>query len=154
MNRYRKIIFVSHEGTCRSILAKAIYKSINKDKHIQIESRGMIVLFSEPVNPKAVAIAKSKGIDIGEETSAQLVSEDFNDNTLVLVMTDLLKNKVYEEFENAINVYSIREFTKEAVDVEMAFGGELSDYGSQYEYLEKLVNKVYVIVQSQADFIK
>lgn len=151
MNRYRKIIFVSSEGTCRSILAKAIYKNINKDKHMQIYARGMIVLFSEPVNPKAVAIAKSKGIDIGEETSEQLISEDFNDDTLVLVMTDLLKNKVYEDFENAVNVYSIREFTKEALDVEMAFGGDLSDYGSQYEYLEKLVNKVYVTVHSQAD---
>lgn len=149
MNRYSKIIFVSSEGTCRSILAKAIYKSINTDKHIQIEARGMIVLFSEPANPKAVAIAKSKGIDIGEETSYQLVNEDFEDNTLILVMTDLLKNKVYEEFENAVNVYSIREFTKEAVDVEMAFGGELSDYGNQYEYLEKLVNKVYNIINEQ-----
>ena len=130
-------------------MAKAIYKSINMDKHIQVEARGMIVLFSEPANPKAVAIAKSKGIDIVDETSRELVAEDFDDSTLVLVMTDLLKNKVYEEFENAVNVYSIREFTKEAVDVEMAFGGELSDYGSQYEYLEKLVNKVYNIINEQ-----
>ena len=149
MSRYRKIIFVSSEGTCRSILAKAIYENINVDKQIEVEARGMVVLFPEPANPKGVAVAKSKGIDIGEETSVQLSAEDFDDTTLILVMTDLLKNKVYEEFENAVNVYSIREFTKEAVDVEMAFGGELADYGSQFEYLEKLVNKVYNIINEQ-----
>lgn len=39
--------------------------------------------------------------------------DDFGDDILVLVMTDLLKKKVYDEFENAVNVYSIREFAGE-----------------------------------------
>ena len=64
MNRYQKVIFVSTGGTCRSILAKAIYRNINTNEELQIESRGLVVLFEEPVNPKAVAIAKSKGISI------------------------------------------------------------------------------------------
>lgn len=147
MSRYNRIIFVSTGGTCRSILAKAIYSKLNSDENVSIESRGTVVLFEEPANPKAVAIAKSKGIDIMEEKSIQLTGEDFGDDVLVLVMTDLLKKKVYEDFDNAVNVYSIREFTGEAIDVEAPFGGELVDYGNQYEYLERLVNKVAVIVK-------
>lgn len=151
MSRYNKVIFVSDEGTCRSILAKAMYENINDDDTIEVKARGMVVLFSEPVNPKAVAIAKSKGLDIDGQQSKQLEAEEFGDDTLVLVMTDLLKNKVYEEFENAVNVYSIREFTKEAVDVEMTFGGELVDYAGQYEYLEKLIEKTRNIIEVNED---
>lgn len=142
MNRYQKVIFVSTGGTCRSILAKAIYRNINTNKDLQIESRGLVVLFEEPVNPKAVAIAKSKGISIEDEKSEQLTMDDFGDDILVLVMTDLLKKKVYDEFENAVNVYSIREFAGEAIDVEAAYGGELTEYGSQFKYLEKLITIV------------
>lgn len=142
MSRYQTVIFVSTGGTCRSILAKAIYREINENEELKIESRGLVVLFEEPANPKAVAIAKSKGISIDDEKSEQLTADDFQDENLVLVMTDLLKKKIYDDFENAVNVYSIREFTGEALDVEATYGGELVDYGSQYEYLEKLVNIV------------
>ncbi len=150
MSRYRKVIFVSTGGTCRSILAKAIYRNVNENEELKIESRGLVVLFEEPANPKAVAIAKSKGISINEEKSEQLMMEDFGDDILVLVMTDLLKKKVYDDFENAINVYSIREFAGEALDVEAAYGGELTDYGNQYEYLEKLISIVKNKVESDS----
>ena len=94
MSRYQKLIFVSMGGTCRSILAKAIYDDISGNDEIKTESRGLVVLFNEPVNPKAAAIAKSKGIDISIEKSEPLEEEDFDDATLVLVMTDLLKKQV------------------------------------------------------------
>lgn len=142
MSRFKKVIFVSTGGTCRSILAKAIYRSINDNENIDIMSRGLVVLFEEPANPKAVAIAKSKGLSIEDEKSEQLTVEDFGDDTLIIVMTDLLKKKIYEDFHNAVNVYSIREFTGEAKDVEANYGGELTDYGSQFEYLEKLTAEV------------
>lgn len=149
MSRYQKVMFVSTGGTCRSILAKSIYKKINENEELCIESRGLVVLFEEPANPKAVAIAKSKGMSIDDEKSQQLTSEDFGDDVLILVMTDLLKKKVYDDFENALNVYSIREFTGEALDVEAEYGGELADYGSQYEYLEKLVTIVKYKVENE-----
>lgn len=149
MSRYNKILFVSTGGTCRSVLAKSIYNKIRTDESIVAEARGLVVLFEEPANPKAVAIAKSKGISLEEEKSIPLVDEDFGDDIIILVMTDLLKKKVYETFESAINVFSIREFTGEALDVEAAYGGELADYGSQYEYLEKLVTKVDEILQKE-----
>lgn len=142
MSRFKKVIFVSTGGTCRSILAKAIYRSINDNENIEIMSRGLVVLFEEPANPKAVAIAKSKGLSIEDEKSEQLSMEDFGDDTLIIVMTDLLKKKIYEDFSDAVNVYSIREFTGEAIDVEANYGGELTDYGSQFEYLEKLTAEV------------
>lgn len=139
MGAYKKVIFVSEDGTCRSILAKAIYEKIKRDSEVEVLSRGLVVLFEEPVNPKAVAIAKCKGLSIENEFSQQLREGDFSDENLIIVMTDLLKKKIYEKFENALNVYSIREFTGNAVDVETLVGGELADYGNRYEYLEELI---------------
>ena len=80
-----------------------------------------------------------------------LVSEDFGDDTIIIVMTDMLKKQVYEKFSNALNVYSIREFTNEAIDVESPFGGELVDYGQGYEYLEKLVVKLDLILKGEEE---
>ena len=151
MDRYNKLIFVSTGGTCRSILAKAIYNNIPGDNKLEAGARGFVVLFNEPVNPKAVAIAKSKGIEIGDEKSQALVSEDFGDDTIIIVMTDMLKKQVYEKFSNALNVYSISEFTNEAIDVESPFGGELVDYGQGYEYLEKLVVKLDLILKGEEE---
>ena len=149
--RYSKVIFVSTSGNCRCILSKAIFNNLKSDMDIYAEARGKVVLFEEPANPKAVAIAKSKGISIEDETSKQLSNEDFGEDVLVLVMTDLLKKEIYEEYESAINVYSIREFALEAVDVEVTYGGELVDYGELYEHIENLVTKVIVRIKEMEE---
>lgn len=142
MSRYRKVLFVSTGGTCRSLWAAAIFENVNTDQSITAEARGLVVLFKEPPNPKAVAIAKSKGISIETAASTPLTSEDFGEDVLVLVMTDVLKKNIYDEFENAMNVYSLKEYTEAAVDVEAAYGGELIEYGENFEYLEKLIKVV------------
>jgi len=142
MSRYNKVLFVSTGGTCRSLWAAAIFESVNTDRSITAEARGLVVLFKEPPNPKAVAIAKSKGISIENAASTPLTGEDFGEDVLILVMTDVLKKNIYDEFENAMNVYSIKEYTESAVDVEAAYGGELIEYGENFEYLEKLINIV------------
>jgi len=146
MGRYDRIIFVSTYGTCRSILAKAIFDNI-KSQHdvmsqydIMAESRGLVVLFEEPVNPKAEVIAKSKGLDIEGATSKQLTDEDFGESTIVLVMTEQLKKKLYNQFENAVNVYTLREFSKGAIDIETIKAGELADYGNMYERIEEMIS--------------
>ena len=53
---YKKIIFVSVSDTCRGPLAEKLLQKEEIDG-IQSESRGTVVLFSEPINPKAVVIA-------------------------------------------------------------------------------------------------
>ncbi len=139
MSRYSRVLFVSTGGTCRSLWAAAIFENVNRDETITAEARGHVVLFEEPPNPKAVAIAKSKGLSIENAVSTPLVSDDFGEDVLILVMTDMLKKNIYDEFENAMNVYSLKEYTEAAIDVEAAYGGELIDYGENFEYLEKLV---------------
>ena len=150
MARYKKVVFVSTGGTCRSILAKAVFNKFNDIQGIEAVSRGQVVLFEEPVNQKVEAVAKAKGYSLEGEKSEQLTMDDFGDDNLVLVMTDILKKKLYEDFEDAINVYSVRdyadvilrEFAGEAVGLDSVYGGELPEYGELIDKTEKLIKLV------------
>ena len=50
---FRKLIFVCRDNLCRSPVAEAIMKNISRIKDLEIVSKGIIVLFPEPYNPKA-----------------------------------------------------------------------------------------------------
>ena len=142
MLQYNKVIFVSVSDTCRGPWAAAIMKNKPGMSEVDICSKGTISLFPEPANPKAVAVAKSNGIDIGDYQSTQLEGANFSMETLVLVMSESMKKKIYEDFTEAVNVYTIKEFVGESGDVEVPYGGELPDYGSCFEELQRLIDKV------------
>ena len=56
MKRYRKVILAGADNTCESIMAEAIFRNIAGKRPLDIISRGLVVLFPEPVNPKAIAV--------------------------------------------------------------------------------------------------
>ena len=55
--RYKKLIFVDTNDNCRAPMAEMILKRKFLTNPLTIESRGMVVLFPEPLNPKAEAPA-------------------------------------------------------------------------------------------------
>ena len=63
--KYRKIVFVSNTDTCRGPVAAEIFRHQSLDQEYWIESKGMVVLFPEPVNQKAEAILKAAHMDPG-----------------------------------------------------------------------------------------
>lgn len=142
MLQYSRIVFVSTGDTCRGPVAAAIMRTIKGMENAEIVSRGVVSLFPEPVNPKAVAVAKSNGIEIGDYQSNQISSSDFGVNNLVLVMTEVMKKQIYDKYTEAVNVYTIKEFVGEAGDLEVPYGGELTDYGSTFEEMKRLVEKI------------
>ena len=138
---FTKIIFVSKTDTGRGPLACEIMKKM-LGSYAGIESRGLVVLFPEPMNPKMVAIAASKGINLEDRGSVQLTEEDFDSKTLVLTMDEKYKTVIYDDYTNAVNVYTVKEFVGDDGDLENPYGGELMDYGRVYENLEELTKKV------------
>lgn len=149
--RYKRVVFCSKDGTYRApVAAEILRKCFDKkylDKHIavtgmEIAAKGMVVMFQEPVNGKAVAIGKSKGYDLTGYSASPIEKEDFSIDTLVLVMTEMDKKRVYASYENAINVYTIKEFVGAAGDIDIPFGRSLADYGENFNQLERLVEQV------------
>ena len=134
-----KILFVCMDNTCRSIMAESVMKSVCKDRKIDIASRGLIVLFPEPLNPKAVAVLKGNLLTPSKVRSEALEEKDVTEHTLVLTMTSKEADMVKERFPNHFPVYSLGEFTGKKGNIEEPHGGTLPEYGACYEYVDLLV---------------
>ena len=139
---YNKVIFVSKTDTGRGPLAAQIMKEKLGVYGDDITSRGLVVLFPAPMNPKFVAIAKSKGIDMSGLNSVQLTNEDFGPKVLVLTMDEKHKTQVYDDYADALNVYTIREFIGDDGDIVNPHSGDLAEYGSTYEELSQVIELV------------
>ena len=121
MNTFDKVIFVCNGNTCRSPMAATVMANLKQD--IISESRGMVVLFPEPYNPKAVAVAAN--------------------DTLVLAMNSHMKQKIYDEYSEAINVYTLSEYAGEPEqDIKDPYGKGIEEYNACFEMICRLVGKV------------
>ena len=140
---YKKLIFVDTDNTCRSIMAEAVMKAICRNKPIEICSRGLVVLFSEPINPKATAILKGDGLEPSKTGTEELLPGDLTEGTLVLTMTAREKKKAIERLGPFAEVYVLGEFSGQTGEVEEPHGGTLANYGACYEYIDFLVKVAY-----------
>lgn len=141
--KYRKLIFVCMDNSCRSPIAAAIMKDINQIPELEITSRGIIVLFPEPYNPKARAILAGSNIILENGTSIGLENSDFSEDTLVLTMDRDEKQKVQSEFENNKNVYTIMEFAGGSGDIFDPYGGDSDVYALFFESIKTWVSQVH-----------
>lgn len=147
---YGKVIFVTKSDTSRGPLAAAILSKQLGISNITTDSKGLVVLFPEPMNPKTVAIAASRGIDLSGYSSRMLEEDDFGNNVLVLVLDESHKQIVYDDFKEAKNVYTIKEFVNESGSINDPYGGELIDYGKLYEDLEQVIKKLVIKLKYNA----
>ena len=149
MKKYDRLIFVSNSDTCRGAMAEAILKSKFLLSELEVESRGLVVLFPEPVNQKAEAILASHGLTMKDHTAKMLEQEDFDERTLILVMEDALKQRIFQEHENVQNTWQLSEYIKEETDVTEPVGGSLADYGACYELLDSMISSLVVVLNEE-----
>lgn len=149
MKKYDRLIFVSNSDTCRGPMAEAILKSKFLLSELEVESRGLVVLFPEPVNQKAEAILASHGLTMKDHTAKMLEQEDFDERTLILVMEDALKQRIFQEHENVQNTWQLSEYIKEETDVTEPAGGSLADYGACYELLDSMISSLVVVLNEE-----
>lgn len=149
MKKYDRLIFVSNSDTCRGPMAEAILKSKFLLSELEVESRGLVVLFPEPVNQKAEAILASHGLTMKDHTAKILEQEDFDEWTLILVMEDALKQRIFQEHENVQNTWQLSEYIKEETDVTEPVGGSLADYGACYELLDCMISSLVVVLNEE-----
>ena len=149
MKKYDRLIFVSNSDTCRGPMAEAILKSKFLLSELEVESRGLVVLFPESVNQKAEAILASHGLTMKDHTAKMLEQEDFDERTLILVMEDALKQRIFQEHENVQNTWQLSEYIKEETDVTEPVGGSLADYGACYELLDCMISSLVVVLNEE-----
>ena len=144
MKQYNRIIFVAESGTCRAPMAAGILGQYSLKHPVEILTRGLVVLFPEPLNQKAEAVMISNGINIERFMSVQLTEEDFTEDTLVLVMERAQLEKVFEKFPEADpeNVHVLTELVGDELEILDPYGGTLQSYGLCYETLRKTIRKL------------
>ena len=139
---YSKVVFVCKENVTISPMAEWIMKSILMDKSIEICSRGLVVLFSEPINQKAVDLLKLHSVPCEEQSSRLLRAEDIDEKTLVITMAFTEKVKVLEDYDLTEHVYTLREFVGLEDDVLDPYGGDEATYEALYVELKDLLYRM------------
>ena len=146
MKQWKRILFVSTTNTARGYMAeglmkKELYKRGIKD--IQVTSRGMIVLFPEPINPKAVLVMNNNEIPVDEEYQASaLTEEDIEQADLILTMTQEQKEKIIQEYQYTKDIYTVKELGREQGEVLDPYGNDLIDYEYCCRELARLIEKI------------
>lgn len=125
-------------------MAAGILQEYSLKRPVEVLTRGLVVLFPEPLNQKAEAVMISNGINMEGFMSTQLTEEDFTEDTLVLVMEHIQVEKVLEKYENADpeNVYVLTELVGDELEIIDPYGGTLQAYGLCYETLRKTILKL------------
>lgn len=144
MREYNRIVFVAESGTSRAPMAAGILQEYTLKHPVEILSRGLVVLFPEPMNQKTEAVLISNGISTEGFMSSQLTEEDFTEDTLVLVMEHTQLDKILEKFENANpeNVHVLTELVGDELEILDPYGGSLQAYGLCYETMRKTIRKL------------
>ena len=110
----KKIIMVSTNNTCRSFIAESILRQYLLDadqKNVEVISRGLVVLFPEPVHVKAAdMVIKTCGIESLDFRSAQLTQEEVEESDLILTMTEEQKDKILEEYHGYKEIATVKDY--------------------------------------------
>ena len=150
MKRYSKLIFVDEDDNSRSAMAKIIMQSKFLLKSMAIESRGLVVLFPEPLNQKAEAVLIGNGYSVAGHEAKPLRQEDISEEVLILTMEDSQKEKIRINYEYVLNIYTLPEYVKWQGGVVPLFGEPLTEYGKCYELLEALIAGLVVQLNEES----
>ena len=146
MKHYKKLIFVDATDTTRGPMAKIIMKKKFLLAPLTIESRGLVVLFPEPLNQKAEAVLISNGYEADGHSAAALTQEDIGDGegVLLLTMENAQKEKILEQFSNLRHLHTLTEFVGARGEVIPLYGAPLIEYGQYYEVLDTLLDGLVI----------
>ena len=143
---YRRIVFVSSSANCRAPIAAAILKKQPLFQEYEVCARGLVVLFPEPLNPRAEELLARHHIETEGYETVALSEEEFGEDTLVLAMQDSIKQKIQNDYPGKGQVYTLCEFVNGSKEIPSVYGQTQEQYEQMYEliqgYVKKLANKL------------
>ena len=150
MEQIKTLIFVDSDDTCRAAMIKILMSKKVLYRPLEIKSRGLVVLFSEPLDAKAYAVLNEKGYGwCLEHKAEQLLQEDIGDDVLLLTMEDKQKIRIWEQFENARNVYTLAEYIHYNGDILPLYGEPLSSYEEWIAGMDVMLDELVLRLNGQ-----
>lgn len=109
---------------------------------IEVASKGLVVLFSEPVAPRAARLLREEGYRIEEFRSSQLTEEDLLSADLVLTLTRELAEQIKETFSVQASCMSIGTFIDIEEEIPEVTEEDPETYQKCFNTLEQLMEAV------------
>ena len=134
---YRRIIFVSKDDNCRGPMAERILQTEVLFQEYDIESRGIAVLFPEPLNPAAEETMRRHGVNTENHEALAFDETAISPETLILTMEKAQKWKIVNEYGFDSNIYALNEYINMPDEVESMYGKSLEEYETAYNNLEQ-----------------
>jgi protein-tyrosine phosphatase len=134
-------------------MAAALLQECSLKRDVEIEARGLVVLFPEPLNQKVQAVMISNGIHMEGYMARQLTAEDVNDETLLLVMEQADIQKVLGIIgeERLPQIQVLTTLVGEELEIMNPYGAPLPSYGLCFESMSKTIKKFAAWLNEQEE---
>lgn len=150
METYDKIIFVCTSNTLLSPIAEGIYRAKAPVDMPPAVSRGLVVLFQEPISPKVNLLLTKHELVVGNHgESKPLEKEEITANTLVLTMTFPEKVQLLENYGDVGQVYTLGEFAGIETDVQDPYGAEDEAYEKCFEEINERIELTIIRMEDE-----
>lgn len=150
MSNYKNIIIVGTNNTGRSFMAEVVLHQLCMEHHmedVKVVSRGLVVLFSEPIHPKAADVVREAGYAIRDFQASKLSKTDVEEADLILTVTPDEKEKVLKEFESELGtnteVATLNEFADEQGGIPDPYGKDREEYELCFITIKRMVEKCF-----------
>lgn len=150
MNNYNSIIIVGTNNTSRSFMAEVVFHQLCKEhemEDVEVISRGLVVLFPEPVHPMAAEVVGEAGYLIKDFWASKLTAEEVEKADLLLTITADEKERLLADFSGELTgkdiVFTLSEFAGENGGIPNPYGKEKDDYINCFITIKRMAEKCF-----------
>ena len=132
------------------MIAENVFIARYEGEPLYVASRGIVVLFEEPCNPKAEAVLAKHGIGMVRTTSMEIRNGDITDSTLVIALKERDRVRFITRFPYA-TAFTLATLAGEERDVKDPYGGSEADYERCFEDIDRMIVEAIPSIRQMLD---
>jgi len=143
-----RVLFVCTGNTCRSAMAKVIFKDKCTKEGIvsRVKSAGIYVRYPKGASLEAITAVARWDLDLRKHISSQITKNDILSSKIIITMTQEHKNFLINTVADIdTKIYTLNEYSRgRSKDIMDPFGGGLEAYFKSAEQLRDLINDMVI----------
>jgi len=140
----KRILFVCYGNLCRSVLAEAVMKRLQRDRglgHIAVASAGIGALPDYPAPRPIVEVAREYGLDVSGHRSRPMSPFLLDWADIVLTMESYMRDEIHRMWpqRNLDKVFLLGGFApgnSSAKEIDDPYGGSADDFRRCFQEIE------------------